>query len=212
MRLLTPRNIEYVHGDVKPENFLVFDVDGKITPKIADLGYARNGSDTNTVTLAFSRPWSLGSQSSGVTMSQAKRMDVYSFGMLCLWLLFLTPFEMTEPIMHTHPAKASNHKIFDSAMQTLQQWQSLGILLDKCHEIIQNQSDLTDENKTDLMKFFDLSLTSDFSLRDTSFRYLFGIGQGKNNHTESREWPGQHESSNLPSSHQTLRVKKLSST
>lgn len=92
-------------------------------------------------------------------------------------------------------------------MKTLQQWQSLGILLDQCHKIIENEHDITDENKTDLNEFFDLSLTSDLPLRDTSFKYLFQIGRGKDTYIMSRGYPGQHDLSDLPNSNRILRVR-----
>jgi len=92
-----------IHGDIKPQNVLVFkDATGKTTVKVADFGYstlaasedlAASGdlasSSTAKVLLPKSRPWNAPEHHFGeFTATGAKMTDVYSFGMLCLWVLF----------------------------------------------------------------------------------------------------------------------------
>jgi serine/threonine protein kinase len=79
-----------IHGDIKPQNMLVFkDATGKITVKVTDFGYSTLATDKEgTVFLPMSRPWTAPEHHfRGFEPSAAKKTDVYSFGMLCLWVL-----------------------------------------------------------------------------------------------------------------------------
>jgi len=94
---------DVIHGDIKPQNVLVFkDATGKTTVKVADFGYSTlaptellatgEGLDpggTARVFLPKSRPWNAPEHHFGeFTVTGAKLTDIYSFGMLCLWILF----------------------------------------------------------------------------------------------------------------------------
>ena len=62
----------------------------KITIKVADFGYSTLTLDeSGKVILPKSRPWNAPEHHFGeFNVQEAKKTDVYSFGMLCLWLLF----------------------------------------------------------------------------------------------------------------------------
>jgi serine/threonine protein kinase len=82
-----------VHGDIKPQNVLVFpDDEGEIVAKVCDFGYstlsARN-SEEQQIHLPISTPWNAPEvdRNARFSLHQAKLADVYSFGVLCLWLL-----------------------------------------------------------------------------------------------------------------------------
>ena len=88
-----------IHGDIKPQNVLVYkDTTSKATVKVADFGYstlatgealATGGGATGRVFLPKSRPWNAPEHHFGeFTTTGAKKTDVYSFGMVCLWVLF----------------------------------------------------------------------------------------------------------------------------
>jgi serine/threonine protein kinase len=69
-----------------------------IVAKVADFGFATVAS-RNKVDVAISTPWvapEVGSRDDGHTLEQAKKTDVYSFGMLCLWLIFREKLEHME--------------------------------------------------------------------------------------------------------------------
>ena len=86
------KDIGVVHGDIKPQNVLVFKdvITRKITVKVADFGYSTLIVDEpGKVSLPKSRPWNAPEHHFGeFSVQEAKKTDVYSFGMLCLWLLF----------------------------------------------------------------------------------------------------------------------------
>ena len=95
MRVLpfkSDRDKGVVHGDIKPQNVLVYKdaITGKITVKVADFGYSTlTVGGSGTVFLPKSRPWNAPEHHFGEFNTQeAKKTDVYSFGMLCLWFLF----------------------------------------------------------------------------------------------------------------------------
>ena len=97
MRVLpfeSDKDIGVIHGDIKPQNVLVFKdtKTRKITVKVTDFGYSTlTVGESGKVLLPKSRPWNAPehrSDSGEFEVQEAKKTDVYSFGMLCLWILF----------------------------------------------------------------------------------------------------------------------------
>lgn len=91
--MLINDTLDFVHGDVKPQNVLVFeDKMGGVYVKLADFGFAgwaANDSDEATVNPPKSVPWNAPEHHHrGFPIQEAKAMDIYSLGLVCLWLLF----------------------------------------------------------------------------------------------------------------------------
>ncbi len=62
--------------------------DDRISAKVADFGFSSLSRSNEAVFLPRSKPWNAPEwDPRGFTVDQAKRQDVYSFGLLCLWLL-----------------------------------------------------------------------------------------------------------------------------
>ncbi|KAK6338061.1 hypothetical protein TWF696_001532 [Orbilia brochopaga] len=82
-----------IHGDVKPKNTLVFDSNDEIgvTVKVTDFGYSTMYSGDRDVKVPMSVPWDPPDFKRMKRIFKppvAKGMDVYSFGVLCFWVLF----------------------------------------------------------------------------------------------------------------------------
>ncbi|KAL7792472.1 kinase-like domain-containing protein [Trichoderma ceciliae] len=85
-----------IHGDIKPENVLVFagGAGSKVKARVTDFGYstlhASNSAEAQ-IRLPFSVPWNAPETVSDrdrlFSVHDAKLTDVYSFGMLCAWVL-----------------------------------------------------------------------------------------------------------------------------
>ena len=91
MKIMTRSDI--IHGDIKPENVLIFrDTNGLFIAKVTDFGYSTivTATDNNhSAHMPKSDPWYAPEyHHRGFTFSDAKRMEVFSFGLFCLWFLF----------------------------------------------------------------------------------------------------------------------------
>lgn len=100
---MTETSAGIVHGDIKPENVLVFKENpGKYCAKVIDFGYAARYTDgTGRLTLSGTELWNApehGSRARQWTLSQAIKADLFSFGMLCFWLLFEPSLSGTAPL------------------------------------------------------------------------------------------------------------------
>ena len=84
--------IGIIHGDVKPHNVLIFEErPGLYAAKLSDLGHSIPFcNDDDRAPMACSQPWQAPEHSHGerYQLSDMISMEVYSFGMVCLWLLF----------------------------------------------------------------------------------------------------------------------------
>ncbi len=88
-----------VHGDLKPENILIFDdqVNGDLA-KVVDFGYSGLSPDRledSKFQLPISEPWNapeVHEWSSKFILDDARKTDVFSFGLICLWILFYNRF------------------------------------------------------------------------------------------------------------------------
>jgi tetratricopeptide (TPR) repeat protein len=82
-----------VHGDIKPENVFVYASHGNSNltlAKIADVSFSHIKRAENTrIHLPKSEPWVAPEwHHREHTIEQAQAMDVFSFGLLCFWILF----------------------------------------------------------------------------------------------------------------------------
>ncbi|KAF3062494.1 hypothetical protein CFAM422_010669 [Trichoderma lentiforme] len=77
---------DVIHGDIKPENVLVFT--GPVV-KLADFGFSALASG-KSLRLGGTEPWVAPEydRTGRYTLEQAKLMDLYSYGLLCLWVVF----------------------------------------------------------------------------------------------------------------------------
>ena len=135
-----------IHGDIKPENVLVFpqvlgydkwcpqgiirDVirlnrlisipkeEGCYVAKVTDFGYSSLFKNENaSVRLPKSKYWTAPEWHEREFLPvQARRMDAYSFGMLCLWLLFYKNNSRPDPELE-RVLEDANTQVLDHALR-----------------------------------------------------------------------------------------------
>ena len=171
------------HGDVKPNNVLIFQEDsGRYVAKVSDLGFSSLATTDDCITVPRTRPWN-GPEwhHRGFTLNGVKKLDVYSFGMLCLWLLckdalFKTP-RRPSPILKewdgadlfTQHTEAIPGRTFLEALKAEDQMPILA------HELLTLTTGLDQERKSKLSRLFLLCLASEPTDRSSDFVELLEL-------------------------------------
>ncbi|RFU33950.1 hypothetical protein B7463_g2364, partial [Scytalidium lignicola] len=110
-----------IHGDLKPNNILIFKTNNdEFLAKIADFGYSTQVFDNALLRVSIKQPWA-DPQYGGewINFDSAKKMDVYSFGIICAWMMwycFPFPADSREAAMRkdNHRPKLEDFtKLFD---------------------------------------------------------------------------------------------------
>jgi len=70
----------------------------KVVARVTDFGYSTYFAGENLIYMPRSMPWDAPEHHHrGFSHYQAMKMDIYSFGMLCLWLIFKEKVPETIP-------------------------------------------------------------------------------------------------------------------
>jgi len=177
------KSIDIVHGDLKPENVLVFpDDSGQHVPKVADFGFSCLGSkETDIVLLPKTLHWEAPEwHHRGFQISAAKKTDIYSFGLLCLWVLFNEQFVGNSRMVTEWPeAKAilllSKLPLDGDEGSKLKELKEKDILLELTEKLINVNERTSVQQKAQLMKFFNATLRCDPSARELRLDILRGF-------------------------------------
>ncbi|KAF8249188.1 hypothetical protein K440DRAFT_641542 [Wilcoxina mikolae CBS 423.85] len=157
-----------VHGDLKPENVLVFTNASGYTAKVTDFGYSYFGaSEDEVVYLPFSSRWAAPEYNgAGFVLRDAKKSDFYSYGLLYWYILFQKYFNDPDTVGQRVPKMKAQNTTTNQNAESPQDY--LKMKLDKT--IDERFPGTTESQKSILLGFFQstLSITatrcSDFTI------------------------------------------------
>lgn len=157
-----------VHGDIKPQNVLLFDDEPKMeryttsgSAKLTDFGYSCFGAqDSDIVSLPYSGIWSPPEyHDRGLELRAAKKADMFSFGLTFVYLLFY--WEVWDNLLNLTDLKMRNY-IKD------------GTILRRVKEAIGKYYD-SELQRTHLSEFFTLTLAYEAEARETNLETLIQL-------------------------------------
>jgi len=154
---------------------LVFkEATGKTTVKVTDFGYSTFTIDEEgSVLLPKSRPWNAPEHHFGeFTISEAKKTDVYSFGMLCIWVLFGNSL---PDVLITTAEEETKSVSFNAPLgprTLLEKLRDEGKVEQIANQLVELMTGLNTEYKTRLKGFFSLTLQLNPAQRTSNFEKL----------------------------------------
>lgn len=173
--------IDIVHGDIKPKNVLIFEEEPlKYYARVADFGFSTHfRHDDELIQMPKSPIWYAPEwHDRNFRPDAAKKMDVYSFGMLRLWLLLRKDLCTNTPTL-TNSIQARD--LFDEncppEQNLLEQWKSdrNGELLERVTSVVDASLSFSAETKTNLTRFFKATLAFDPGERSLGFESLLSL-------------------------------------
>ena len=165
--------VDVVHGDVKPQNVLIFSDDPNVEryttqgrAKLTDFGYSCFGTrDSDLVYLPFSNIWSAPEyHDRAFELSAAKKVDIFSFGLTAVYLLFY--WEVWD-VKVVYPAVPQMRKIIKD-----------GSMRRKIQEAIRDfyKDEVQGEPQgAALLRFFDFTLAHEADSRETDLESLITL-------------------------------------
>lgn len=139
--------------------------------RVADFGYStRFCGDHDLVKVPKSFPWNAPEwHHRNFVVSKAKKMDIYSFGVLCLWLLF-----ERHSFLFSHGSKhhSDRHLCFKDVLESRARDDSfLGLAVD----LLREDDYIDSKIKHRLGTFFACTLARDPDKRSDDFDYLLHL-------------------------------------
>lgn len=170
-----------MHGDVKPQNVLIFQEikqnlqKGLIYAKVSDFGFAGWDMDHSAQDLIYlprSKPW-YGPEyhHRAFSIQQAMQLDIYSYGMLCFWFLFHDKSVKGDSSFpqRVNPCQSPNFQWQDSTSAWIEQMEQLkhgGHMLSLVRDFVKIELSLDSTGKNDLEEFFSYALAQNPQQRE----------------------------------------------
>ena len=201
-QLLT-RATGVIHGDIKPANILMFrDSIGEVVPRMADFGYStivhQNG-DNETIKLPRSRPWDAPEHTFGpCNFVAASRMDIFSLGMVCLWVLCHQKAGEETLLLPVPDSNAIDISTGFSWSRSIEQWKESDHLIRLAKSAAHSFENLPNNQQNRLDEFFTSALQIKPTDREHNARRLLRILE-----EDPRSEPDL-EGSSAPSGEQSL--------
>lgn len=165
---------DVIHGDIKPANILIFrDDSNRYIAKVADFGYSTVSAENGLVYLPKSVPWNAPEHHGrDFTFQTAIKTDTYSFGLVCLRILF-------EDLLLQHFPKFSEayeKEIFlqgkNGIVEVPASEEYEANLLPFATNAVKSKEGLELSQKKTLENFFKFTIARDPSLRSDDFLEL----------------------------------------
>ncbi|KAF5614656.1 serine threonine kinase [Fusarium tjaetaba] len=163
-----------IHGDIKPQNILIFKRDEGFTAKVADFGYsAWYASDDKHIVLPRSPLWHAPEidEYPEFNLRMALQTDVYSFGLVCLWFMFysylsgnppLPGLDLSTPLLHSDNPKERSLQLLSRLKSSNNSNVSLSQLVE---HVLCQESGLDLIFKNSILCFFQGCLDPDTNVR-----------------------------------------------
>ena len=174
------RRVGIVHGDIKPQNVLVFVEKSRFVAKVADFGFATHfQSEDDLVSIPRSAPWNAPEHHSGdFKPEQAKQMDMYSFGMLVFWLLYEAGSPGNLPLPSNAVLDSGQLATFAACQpekNLIQLWKRDNRLVKWVCWLVLEDGELDSSIADRLVSFFQLTLALDPKSRCTDFERILHL-------------------------------------
>ncbi|KAK6519402.1 hypothetical protein TWF281_003236 [Arthrobotrys megalospora] len=110
--------LDAIHGDLKPQNILIFkNYNDEFSAKVTDFGFSTifAKDEDIRITLPHSWPWTAPEieKNPPVSFEQAKAADLFSYGLLCYWLLFYDELKHIASSEFSHEPRISELLLID---------------------------------------------------------------------------------------------------
>ena len=156
---------------------MMMNFDGSIVPEVADFGYSSIFTDSDAnITVARTVPWhapEVAKRRNGYTPIDAIRTDIYSFGLLCLWVCFRDELakesDLTSDFADDHDDHGGNPASLFNAINGQKDRDELRDIADR----LVRSLDLESRYRDCLATLFKLTLSSDPMGRTSSFELLY---------------------------------------
>ncbi|KAI3322017.1 kinase-like domain-containing protein [Xylariaceae sp. AK1471] len=159
-----------IHGDVKPQNVLIFASQfpkASVMAKVIDFSFSFwYGDDKRRIPVPRSWPWYAPEcdEYPDFTPLEARKTDVFSYGMLCLWFLTEARLSSSQLCFDTTPNVAKSPLEFIARLKNQQ------LLLKLANKLLAEEAGIQAQSKLMLEKFFSSTLAYDPMSRCSSIQ------------------------------------------
>lgn len=181
---LTCHTIGMGHADIKPKNILVHEHEGQLIAKIADFGFSADFTKDRLSPLPRSIPWTAPEHNfQKFSHTTSHKADIFSFGMLVLWLLFrerLLEMSSTSTVWpgsveDIEISKTKSYGSLPAELRLLEQLKSINELINVSHSLVDSTVNFDHQRKCNLRVLFSLTLGRDPGQRAVSFAQLTAL-------------------------------------